>query len=193
MNKKTRVEDMSVDMIRSWIANPDTVELSPIQKTILERIDFAYDNLKIEPSHKVVKKIVYKFKVSFETALLDVERCKKIFNPTLRVDAEWLEQFIVNDALKQIKACQKMLDHKHWQAARADLLKIYAHIKQAGDKIDPSILGDNNYFMVVNFGSNAQKIDYNKLNSLPIQERVELTDFLFQDADEVQIEEILES
>lgn len=190
---KVKVDNLPLDRIRAWIENPDTEELSEVDKRILERIDFAYNLLKIEPPHKVIKNIVNRYKVSYDTACRDVEFTNKLWNPRLRITSEWLEQFIINDALSQMKACKQMLDMSTWQKTRADLIKVYTAMIGRQAPIDPQLLGHNNYFLAINFGGQVEKIDANKLNQLPAGKREELAEMLFPDIEDIEVESVMNS
>ena len=183
--------DVTFDRIRMWVDNPDSEELSAKDKEILSRWDFAYDQLKICKPYEVRNRLVKKFNIKISQAYNDIRNANKLFNPVNRRSKDWLRNFIVEDALLQIETAKQNLDNKAWQLARQDLIKIYAIEKNEEDGIDPELLGNNNYFIAVNFGNEIEKIDLSKLHAMPMERRQELTNFLFPELETIEDAEII--
>ncbi len=176
--------DVTFDKIRNWINNPDDIGLSESDKRIYTRWDYAYDQLKIEKPSAVVNRLVKKFGISHTLAYWDIRQAQKLFNPVIRRETEWLRDIIVEDALLQMQVAKEMLDSRAWREARQDLIKIYAIDKANVEGIDPKMLGKNNYYILVNINNKVKKLDFNKLNELPVDKRIELTDdFLYKELD----------
>jgi len=193
MPKTLKAEDITIDRLRAWLNDPGTEELSPKDREIYNRWDYAYDQLKIETPSSVINRLVSKFSISKAQAYRDLQHCQKLLNPINRHDLDWIRNFIIEDALLQIEVARENVDHKTWQKARADLIRIY--MIEKGDKaaIDPELLGRNEYFITINFGDNVEKINMNELHKLPVNKRVELTNFLFNDIDIEDAKFIIES
>jgi len=183
------------EYIANWVNTPHHPQLNERQQNVFDRMSFAYDQLKLESPTTVVNRIVKKFNVKPSTARMDIQKCQAIFSPQLIRTAEWLENFIIEDAMKQIKVAQELLDMKAWQTARADLIKIYAKKIDRKQKINPSDLGHNQYYITVNFGNKyIEKLDLLKLHEMPIAQKMKrIANYLYQDKDIQEITEIIES
>jgi hypothetical protein len=186
-------DQVNLEEIRQWINDPHTTSLSTRQQKVWERLDFAYDQLKIEGQREVLARIQKKFGVSRTQAQRDVAMCQNLLAPVMRLQTDWLRNFIVEDAMLQIKVAREMLDHKAWHQARETLTKIVIAESQREAPIDPKMLGNNQYYAVINIGGNVQKIDLAKLNDMPVEKRQRLTDFLFQDVEEEEAIKIMNS
>lgn len=193
MAKTIKAEDITLDRIRAWLNDPESGELSDKDREIYNRWDYAYDQLKTEKPAAVVNRLIAKFGVSRPQAYRDIKSCQRLLNPVNRRDVDWLRNFIVDDAILQIKVARDSLDTKAWQKARADLIKIYAIEKDEKAGLDPELLGRNEYFVAINFGDKIEKINLGELHKMPANKRQELTEFLFNDIDEKGAEFILES
>ncbi len=192
-NAKQKGEGQVLENIKAWLNDPDTNELSEKDKEILERLDFAYDQLKIDPPKIVARKMAAKFGYSVRNAQYDIQKCKILFNPINRRDVEWIRNFIIEDAILQIKAAREKLDMRAWNNARSQLLKLYIAEQKDKAEIDPEMLGNNKYYITVNFGNAAKKIDMNKLHELPEDKRLKLTEFLYSDINIEDAKEIMNS
>jgi len=190
---KSVAENITFEKIRGWLNDSNAPALSELEKAIYERLDYAYDQLKIEPPSSVVSRLMRKFDISKNQAYRDIRDAQKLLNPINRQDLEWIRNFIIDDALLHIKVARERIDNRSWQKARADLIRIYAIEKSEKATIDPEMLGRNEYFVTINFGSHAEKINLNKLHELPDNRRIQLTDFLFADAQIEDVEFIMNS
>ncbi|MDF1546410.1 MAG: hypothetical protein P1P88_01220 [Bacteroidales bacterium] len=193
MAKTHKAENITLDRIRAWLNDPDSSELSETDRAIYDRWDFAYDQLKIEKPAAVINRLMVKFDISKAQAYVDIRNCQRLLNPINRRDSDWLRNFIVDDAILQIKVARERVDSRAWQKARADLIRIYAIEKDDNKGIDPELLGGNEYFITINFGDHIEKINMNELHKMPLNKRIEKTEFLFQDIDEEDAKFILES
>lgn len=193
MAKTTKADNITFDRIRAWLNNPENGELSAKDREIYDRWDFTYDQLKIEKPAAVINRLMAKFDVSKAQAYRDIRSCQRLLNPVNRRDLDWIRNFIVDDAILQIKVARDRLDSKAWQKARADLIKIYAIEKDERAGIDPELLGRNEYFIAINFGDKVEKVNLGELHKLPVNKRTELTEFLFQDIEIEDAKFILES
>jgi len=179
--------DITFDKIRAWINDPNDEGLSESEKRIYARWDYAYDQLKIEKPSAVVNRLCKKFGISHTLAYWDIRQAQRLFNPVIRRETDWIRDVIIEDALLQMQVAKEMLDSKAWREARQDLIKIYAIDKANVDGIDPKNLGKNNYYILVNIDNNVKKLDFNKLNELPVDKRISLTDeFLYKELDSEQ-------
>lgn len=191
---KRAIAETTFDRIREWVDNPDSPILSQKDKEIWTRWDFAYDQLKSESSPAVVNRLMKKFGISYGQAYNDIRNAQKLLAPVNRRDTDWLRNFIIEDAMQRRKFAIDTGNQKAWAEAANTILKIYALDKGDQDGIDPNMLGNNKYFITVNFGNKVEKIDYDKLHELPEEKRVKITDYLFKDIDEIEeAEEIMNS
>lgn len=191
--KTLKAADVTLDRIRSWLNNPDSETLSETDRQIYDRWDYSYDQLKLEKPSSVINRLMAKFDISKAQAYRDIQNCQKLLNPVNRHDLEWVRNYIIEDALLQMKVAKENVDHKSWQKARADLIRIYQIEKGDNSIIDPELLGRNEYFITINFGAMAEKINMNELHKLPVNRRMELTNFLFADIGIEDAKVILES
>lgn len=191
---KPAIIDVTFDRIRQWVDNPDSPELSAKDKEIWERWDFAYDQLKKEKTPAVVNRLMRKFGISNTQAYLDIKNAQKLLSPINRRETDWIRNFLIEDAIERRNYAIETNNQKAWAEASNTILKIYIADKNDQDGIDPKLLGHNNYFIAVNIGGKIEKLDYDKLHKLPIEKRVEYTDFLFPEIEnETEVENIMNS
>ena len=188
-----KAEDITLDRVRSWLNDPESEELSETDKKIYDRWDFCYDQLKIEKPAAVVNRLMQKYGVSKSQAYKDIADAQRLLNPINRRDLEWIRNFIVDDAILQMKVAKEALDFKAWEKARADLIKIYAIEKSDIAGIDPALLGNNNYYTMININNKTEVIDMSQIYKLPAEKRNQLTEFLFKDIDVQDAEEMMKS
>jgi hypothetical protein len=193
MAKTLKAEDITFDRIRAWLNEPDAEEISETDRKIYDRWDYAYDQLKIEKPSAVINRLVHKFEISKAHAYKDLHNCQKLLNPINRHDLDWIRNFLIDDAQLQIKVARENVDHRAWQKARSDLIRIWAIEKGEKTGIDPELLGRNEYYVTINFGDKVEKINMNELHKMPVNKRVELTEYLFNDIDTDQAKFMLES
>jgi len=191
--KTIKAEHITIDRIRSWLNDPQSEELSEIDKAIYDRWDYCYDQLKIEKPSAVVNRLMQKFGIKKTAAYKDISDCQRLLNPINRRDLEWIRNYIVEDALFAIKLAKESLDMKAWEKARADLIKIYAIEKSDIAGIDPELLGNNQYYTMININNKTEVIDMGQIYKLPVEKRKELTDFLFKDIDIEDAKQIMET
>jgi len=191
--KTKKAEDITLDRIRAWLNEPGAPELSETDRKIYDRLDFCYDQLKIEKPSSVIRRLIKKFEISQAQAYKDLTNCQKLLNPINRRELEWIRNFIVDDAILQMKVAKDRVDMKAWEKARGDLIRIYAIEKEDKTGIDPELLGNNQYFVAINFGEKAEMIDLNKLHKLPVEKRVKLSEFLYHDIEIEDAKFIMES
>lgn len=183
MAKTLKAEDITLDRIRAWLNDPEAGELNATDRAIYDRWDFAYDQLKIEKPAAVVNRMIKRFEICKAQAYRDIQNCQKLLNPINRHDLDWVRNFIIEDALLQIKVARDRVDSRAWQKARADLIRMYAIEKEDNKGIDPELLGNNEYYITINFGDKLEKINLNELHKMPVNKRVDKTEFLFRDID----------
>jgi len=190
---KPKVIDVTFDRIRDWIDNPDAPDLSDKDKEIWSRWDFAYDQLKKEHPPAVVNRLCKKFGLSQSQAYSDIRNAQKLLSPINRRQTDWLRNFIIEDAIQRRDYAIQTGNQKAWAEASSTILKVYALDKNDQEGIDPAMLGHNNYFIAINAGNKVHKIDYDKLHNLSAGERENLTDFLFPDIEDAEVEDIMNS
>jgi len=188
-----REKEVSLEKLRAWLNDPNTSHLTEDEKQAWERIDFAYDQLKIETPPHVVNRMMKKFNITRAQASRDLQLCNSLLAPQNRIDLGWLRNFIIDDALLQIKVAQETLDHKAWTSGRNTLEKVYLQELSTQAPIDPELLGGNNYFALINMNGQLQKIDLNKVVEMPQTRREKLTEFIFEDISEDTAKIMLES
>lgn len=191
---KKRAAQLTFDRIRQWVDNPDAPDLSTKDKEIYTRWDFAYDQLKTNKPAAVVSRLQKKFNISASQARLDIRHATQLLNPINRRESEWIRNYIVEDAIDNIEIARKKQDLKAWQKARQDLIKVYELDKDEQDSIDPEALGQNNYYItIIQNNGEAKKLNVDKLQELPEGKRVEYTNFLFEEIEDQEAEEIMNS
>jgi hypothetical protein len=191
--KTLKAENITLDRIRSWLNDPNSEELSLIDKAIYDRWDYCYDQLKIEKPAAVVNRLMQKFGIQKSQAYKDIYDCQRLLNPINRRDLEWIRNFIVDDAFLRIKLAKEALDFKAWEKACETLVKIYAIEKSDIAGIDPELLGNNQYYTVLNVNNKIEVIDMSQIYKLPADKRNQLCDFLFKDIDVQDAEELMKS
>lgn len=171
---KTSIQNIPLYKLRAYI-DGKTEYLSPIEQAQLDRLYFAYDQLKTESIWNAAKRIQRRFDVSISQAHRDVHDCKKLFNPTNKHDIDWIENFLIEDIKLQMNVAKAEQNHTAWANARTHLLRMYAIMSKKELGIDPEILGNNSYFAVAIANNQIIKLNLDEVFKLPENERLELS------------------
>lgn len=171
MNK---IEEVPLHKLRAFV-DGKTDMLKPSEQAQLDRMHFAYTQLRYESTRATVRRIVQKYNVTERQAFKDIAQCKKLFVPLYKDDIDWLEHYIIEDIKKSIQAFQVEGNASAWNNARAQLIKMYTIMAARDTNFDIDKLGNNNYFVVVGNEGELQKIDLDKIYELPTNERVKIS------------------
>ena len=108
--------------------------------------------------------------------------CQRLFAPSMGYDIDFLKNFIITDALQQIKiATTGTINHKAWTEARNTLVKMYTLDKQDGEQISPEMLGHNTYIVTLPDDNKIIKQNLFEMDKLSATRRDEIVSKLFSD------------
>lgn len=195
MPKKQLAELTNYDRIKAWMLEPEKSKaLTPTDKEVLERWDFADTQLRRFPKKKMVAEMIRKkFKGSVSRAYLDIYNAQRLFGSVHPFQKEWWRNFLIEDILVLLEAARKRADLKAWNAAHANLIKAAGLEKVDEDKVDPEIISKHNFFTVIQIGNANFKIDLDTFHSLPLVTRDKIIKELDKEIGEDIAFEIMES
>jgi hypothetical protein len=181
---KLALRDIAHERILEHLLSPDGHStLAPQYQKILERWKKADDLLDKYPNLKDSVKL-YQAKypeLSDSQVYNDFHNAKKLFNNAKRIDKEWLRRWVVNDIFKLIDAAKNWgpKGFKAWNTAHSNLIKAVGLDQKEEIDIDPEILQQHNFFIVLNVNGKQIKTDLNVFNSMPDATRKQIADALF--------------
>lgn len=184
-----------LDILEKHLQQPEKVQLTTDQAIQLERLKTAYELLRSEPSRRrVVKKLQSLFAICERTAYNDITWAQRLFSQAYRYETDFLRNIIIENALEQLRLAKTgKINHKAWSEANNILMKMYLADKAEGDKIDPSMLGNNTYLVVLPMGDKLIKYNLMEMDKLPAAQRESLVEKLFsQEISEIEAAEFLE-
>jgi hypothetical protein len=185
-----------LDILEKHLLTPEKVSLSEEQAQRLARLKSAYELLRDEPSRRrIVSKLMALYGIKERTAYNDIHDSQKLFSAVYRYDNDFLRNVIVENALEQMRIAKQSggrVNHKAWTEAQNTLLKVYLADKGDNDKIDPSMLGNNTYLVMMPSGDKVLKYNLMEMDKLPAAQRESLVEKLFaKEINEIEAAEII--
>jgi hypothetical protein len=196
MPKAIAAEKTSYDRIREWLTIPDEdrSRLPKADREIFNRWDFADNQLRRFPrKRQVVDVIMKKFGGSISRAYNDVYQAQRLFASVHPLNKEWIRNWLIEDILIAIELAKKAGDRKALASEHNNLLKAAALEKMEEQKVDPEILSQHNFYIVVQNGKTHYKYNLESFQSLPLSTRNKIVKELDQEITDVEAIEIMNS
>jgi hypothetical protein len=190
------IEDVSYELIKAHILQPEQSPLSDEHQEILERIISVAKVLDKNPIQKQAMAIhMTKFPSIGKTqAFNDIKMAMRLFNSLYTFDYDFWQTWLINDIVRNIDRCRtnnspaalKVISMEH-----ANL--IHALGKKPEQLEDPRRMEKNNFYIVVQNNNNTVNIDADQLSKLPANTVAEINRVLFSGSEitDVEAEEIM--
>jgi len=187
------IEDIHFLQIKAAVLDPDSTELSPTQKIILDRYISAAKILDRYPVMRNAVKI-HRLKypnISQALAYRDLHYASRLFNSQHTFDYDFWQTWLINTTVKMIQLSEAAQDFKSMGAGLTILKKAIG--EKPEKETDPKLLEKHNFFIQINNNSQKISVDLDKLNLIPKEGRERLADDLFSEISDEQAQSILDS
>ncbi len=145
----------------------------------------------------MAKMIMIKFPEvrSESTAYKLINDAKYIFRSTNILDKDYFKPIILDWQIKVFKLAMANpnKNFKHLNTALQNIIKILGFDKRDPEPITAEMLGNNNYYMILNLPGKSKKLDLKNIPSISYDERISLMREIQDNAAEVEFEEILKA
>jgi hypothetical protein len=187
------IEDTHFLHIKAAVLDPDSTELSPEQKIILDRYVSAAKVLDRYPVMRNAVKL-HRLKypnISQSLAYRDLHCASRLFNSLHTFDYDFWQTWLINTTVRMIQLSETAQDFKSMGAGLTILKKAIG--EKPEKETDPKLLEKHNFFIQINNNSQKISVDLDKLNLIPKEGRERLADDLFSEISDEQAQSILES
>ncbi len=149
------------------------VEISDQEKKILDRVNFADDQLRSRKTDRVVIELLRrKFpEISLSTARNDLITAKYLFNALSLLDKSYGLQLLLAMNLQMLDKAMLEGDAKNGNALMKTRMELLKMIEQTEEPFDPSKAQSNTYILNLTMtGGRPKNIDLEKIHELPESE-----------------------
>lgn len=172
-----RAKDAALlDRLQKWASDPEKYsKLNPEDSAIFERWSTADDLLRRYPARKYcVQMMVAKYHYDQATAYRDLANAQVFFGTVNVFNKEYIKGWLIEDIFNLIKKAKESGDHKARSAAHANLIKVMGFDREDKNLIRPEDLEPHKYYAVLVNGTDAIKIDLEKLDEIPLETRYKI-------------------
>jgi hypothetical protein len=184
MSKK-HLEETHFLHIKAAILDPDSTELSPEQKIILDRYVSAAKVLDRYPVKRNAVKIhMQKYpNISQALAYRDLHYAGRLFNSYHTFDYDFWQTWLINTTVKMIQLSEAAQDFKGMGYGLTILKKAIGERPET--ETDPKLLEKHNFFIQINNNNQTVAIDLDALHKMPKEKREQMAaDFYTEISDE---------
>lgn len=193
MNGRKSLVDQHADVIISHILDPQNSKLPEALQPQLARVMDAARLLDDYPNDShIISLLQAKHRVAANTCRQDVAIAKQIFKTKHTFDWDFWQAWQIKDQVELIRRARQRDDFKAWNAAKKVLAELIGPKPEGLE--DPRRMERNVFNIEVNYNGQQVKMDFSKLQSLPEKVRQDiLKEFMYNQADEADIEEVMNS
>ena len=187
------IEDVHFLQIKAAVLDPDSTELSPEQKIILERYISAAKILDRYPVLRNAVKI-HRLKypnISQALAYRDLHYAIRLFNSQHTFEYDFWQTWLINTTVKMIQLSEAAQDFKGMGYGLTILKKAIGERPET--ETDPKLLEKHKFYIQINNNNQKISVDLDKLNRLPKEARERLAADFFTEISEDQAKTILDS
>lgn len=179
---RTAIEDVSYELIKAHILNPEESPLNNEQQVMLDRVLSLAKVLDKNPTTKhalALHQAKYP-DIGQRRAYYDLELTKKLFNTIHKFDYDFWQTWLINDIVANIQRAR----NDNTPASRRVIAMEHANlIKAIGEKpdipADPKLTEKHQFYILIQQDNRQIKLDYNLLQQLPKSTLKELNQVLF--------------
>jgi hypothetical protein len=187
---KKALEDCDFLAIRDYCLDPDGESLSESQRIRLDRIRAAGKFMNKYPHKKqVVNLLRTTFQISETQAKKDLDDSMYIFNIENKFNYEWWHNWALENIADLIQSCRNAGDRSNWAKAQKNLLAALGEPPKTN--IDPKLMEKHNIYYQISVNNQIVNIDIRDLGKLPKSLIDVIKPTLFQEIDESQANDIM--
>ena len=185
--------DAHADEIQAHILDPENSPLPEKLRPQLDRVMSAARLLDDYPNDShIIALLQAKYRISQQTCRQDIAIAKQVYKTKHTFDWEFWHMWQIKDQVELVRQARMRNDLKAWNAAKKLLSELIGPKPEALE--DPRRMEKNVFNIEVNYNGQQIKMDFSKLQSLPENVRQDiLKEFLYKQADDANIEEIMDS
>jgi hypothetical protein len=186
-------EHIPWQIIKGHLQNPESVVLSEEHRKMLDRIFSMQRVLQRWPQPRTALAIHRsKFpEISRRTAYNDMQYARELENTYHTFDYDFWNNWLIQDVIDQIQAAKAKGDMKAWAAGHANLKKAIG--ERPMEEMDPKLLEKHTFIINVKGMKDGVQINIDNLDQLSTLQRKEIADAVWEEIDENQAKQILES
>jgi hypothetical protein len=193
---KTAIEDVSYELIKAHILQPEQSSLAAEHQEILDRIVSVAKVLDKNPIQKQAMAIhMVKFpNIGKTQAFNDIRMAMRLFNSIYTFDYDFWQTWLMNDIVRNIDRCRINNSPAALRVIAAEHANLLNALGKRPEEIeDPRRMEKNNFYIVVQSNNNTVNIDADQLSKLPANTVSEINRVLFSGAEitDVEAEEIM--
>ena len=190
---KKALEELSFDVIQQHMLDPEHTPLDPRLAGQLNRVVTAAKLLDNYPNETHMLSLMQaKYNVSRTQLRKDIALARQLFKTEHTFDWDFWQAWQIKDQMELIRECKLRGDLKAWNNAKKVLLMMIGEKPEALE--DPRRMERNTFVIQVNAGTGDKlNINLDTIRSLTPSQRKEIIDTLYQNVDDAQVEEIMNS
>lgn len=190
---KKSLEEQSYELIQQHILDPEHTPLDPRMAEQLNRVVSAAKLLDSYPNEShIISMLLAKYRVSRTQLRKDVDLARQLFKTDHTFDWDFWQAWQIKDQVELIRECKLKGDLKAWNNAKKVLLAMIGEKPEALE--DPRRMEKNTFVIQVDAGTGDKiNINLDTMRSLTEEQRKEIIDTLYQNVDDAQVEEIMNS
>lgn len=190
---KKALEELSFDLIQQHMLDPEHTPLDPRLAGQLNRVITAAKLLDNYPNETHMLSLMQaKYNVSRTQLRKDIALARQLFKTEHTFDWDFWQAWQIKDQMELIRECKLRGDLKAWNNAKKVLLMMIGEKPEALE--DPRRMERNTFVIQVNAGTGDKlNINLDTIRSLTPSQRKEIIDTLYQNVDDAQVEEIMNS
>ncbi|MBP7400200.1 MAG: hypothetical protein KA954_11470 [Chitinophagales bacterium] len=195
----TDMRSADIDNLVSALQKGDLGVLNSEQLEYYNKVSVADDLMRDYQNHGkgkrvIAKMLMIKFNLRSEASAYKlINDAMYVFRSTNLLDKDYYKQLILDWQIHIFKLCMANPNRnfKHLNQAISNMIKIVGLDKADPEPLDPRLVGNNNYYMVVNTGGEQSlKVDLKQVHLIPLAERMKLMDDILSESTNVEFETI---
>lgn len=184
------IQDTDFEIVRQYLHTGKSTALTAGQQQILDRCLLAYQLLKKYPQRGIcINQFIETEHVSFQTAARYVDFARQNWGDYIDMRRDFIEAFFLDKLIDQINS--DAVDAPVRAKLLATLQKHLEHMPE--QRIDPRLMEQNTVNIQINIAGRNITLSEEVLDKLPVQVRETLLSSLYNDIDDQEAIEILDS
>lgn len=187
------LDEQPFEMIRDYVLDPEHSDLPEDLKPRLDRVMSAARLLDDYPSDThVIRLLQAKYHVTVTQLRKDIALAKELYKTKHTFDWDFWHMWQINDQVELIRKAKAANDLKAWNNAKKVLADLIGERPEVSE--DPRRMEKNTFVLQTQYNGQTLNIDLSKIQHLPQEVRsLVLKECLYEQADDAQIEEIMNS
>lgn len=193
---RTALEETNYEEIKGYMLDPDSSELSPEKREMLDRVISASKILDKNPiqRHAVALHQQKYPNISRAQAYRDLSMAVRVFNTLHTFDYDFWRTWLINDIVTNIENARKLQSDKGYRVVAMEHANLIKAIGERPEELpDPKRNEKHQFYILIQNDNRQIKIDMNNLKDLPAAALQELNRAIYggNEITEADAEEML--